>query len=47
MCLEIVVLTTHCHPASFLGAGNVTGIRGTKGLNHLSFQNGQTDETSY
>ena len=35
MHLEIVVLTTHCHPTSLLGARNTTGIRETKGLNHL------------
>ena len=36
MHLEIAVLTTHHHPAGLLGAGNITGIGETKGLNHLS-----------
>ena len=34
--LEIVVLTTHPHHISPLEAGNIIGIWGTKGLNHLS-----------
>ena len=36
MHLEIVVPTTHCHPVGPLEAGNIIGIGGTKGLNHLS-----------
>ena len=35
MHLEIAVLTTHCHPVSPLEAGNITGVRETKGLSHL------------
>ena len=35
MHLEIVVLTTHCHLIGPLEAGDIIGIRGTKGLNHL------------
>ena len=31
-----MVPTTHSHPASLLGAGNVIDIGETKGLNHLS-----------
>ena len=37
MHLEIVVLTTHCHPISPPEAGNVIGLGETKGLNHLGF----------
>ena len=36
MHLEIAVLTTHHHPIDTLEAGNITGVRGTKGLNQLS-----------
>ena len=37
MCLEMAVLTI-CHQlAGLLGAGDVTGIGETRGLNHLSF----------
>ena len=36
MHLEIVVLTTHCHPVGPSEAGNVIGDGETKGLNHLS-----------
>ena len=35
MYLEIAVLTAHCHPVGPPEAGNVTGIGGTKGLDHL------------
>ena len=35
MHLEIAVLTTHHHPISPQGAGNVICIGGTKGLDHL------------
>ena len=37
MHLEMAVPTTHHHLTSLLGAGNVTGIGETRGLNHLSF----------
>ena len=36
MHLEIAVPTTHHHPIGPLEAGNMLGIRETKGLNHLS-----------
>ena len=37
MHLEMAVLTSHHHLTGLLGAGNVTGIGETRGLNHLSF----------
>ena len=35
-CLEIVIPTAQHHFTGLLGAGNVTGIRETRGLNHIS-----------